>query len=191
MAGGVGQWKVRLRSHAIWQKIKAARISAFPVEQNLSPSHCCSAASLLHSPFWRFLPRLRPPLVGGLLFCTCSGKEHCLEERTPKSIKPFRRWAIHRSPQDRTPSPSTSGVRCLRPQIRDVQPKLRCNRLRKRTRITTGAFGPASSQCDAAAKFHQEALVLRGAEILLIQSDELVSVLGYNEAVRNGRLHGW
>ena len=47
------------------------------------------------------------------------------------------------------------------------------------------------SQCDAAAEFHQEALVLRGAEILLIQSDELVSVLGYIEAVRNGRLHGW
>ena len=144
--------------------------------------------------FWRFLPRLRPPLVGGLLFCTCSGKEHCLEERTPKSIKPFRRWAIRRSPQGRTPSSSTSGVRCLRylrPQIPDVQPKLRCNRSRKRTRIATGAFGPASSQCDAAAEFHQEALVLRGAEILLIQSDVLVSVLGYIEAVRNGRLHGW
>src|SRR3954463_15600001 len=56
LAGGVGQWKVRLRSHAIWQKIKADRISAFPVEQNLSPSHCCSAASLLHSPLLAFPP---------------------------------------------------------------------------------------------------------------------------------------
>src|SRR3954452_7451907 len=38
-AAKAGQWKVRLRSHAYRQKIKADKISAFPVEQNLSPSH--------------------------------------------------------------------------------------------------------------------------------------------------------
>ena len=47
------------------------------------------------------------------------------------------------------------------------------------------------SQCDAAAEFHQEALVLWGAEVLLSQADGLVNVLGYIEAIRSGRLHGW
>ena len=47
------------------------------------------------------------------------------------------------------------------------------------------------SQCDAAAEFHQEALVLWGAEVLLSQADELVNVLGYIEAIRSDRLHGW
>jgi hypothetical protein len=37
------------------------------------------------------------------------------------------------------------------------------------------------------ADFHQEALVLRGAEILLAQSDELVSVLGYIDVARQSK----
>ena len=65
-----------------------------------------------------------------------------------------------------------------------VQPITQANEDRSRSIWT-------SSQCDAVADFHQEALVLRGAEILLAQSDELVSVLGYIEAVRSSRLHGW
>ena len=50
-----------------------------------------------------------------------------------------------------------------------VPPITRANEDRSRSIWT-------SSQCDAAAEFHQEALVLRGAEVLLSQADELVNV---------------
>jgi hypothetical protein len=56
VAGGVGQWKVRLRRHAIWQKVKADILSAFFVEPNLCLDHYCSAAAMLHSPLLAFPP---------------------------------------------------------------------------------------------------------------------------------------
>src|SRR3954469_20007050 len=51
--------------------------------------------------FWRFLPRLRSPLVGGLLFGTCHKKLHCLEECKPKSIKNTAD-AAHPVPREQT-----------------------------------------------------------------------------------------
>jgi hypothetical protein len=48
LAGGVGQVESEAPKSRNLAKIKADQISAFPVEQNLSRSHCCGAASLLH-----------------------------------------------------------------------------------------------------------------------------------------------